>query len=286
MAAFRSRSNAAIASKSAAQSSLILPLEGADFSKISPLSAPNPKPVASKKNAKTEVLSAATSRPIKSVKNADLPDAKAKISAQNAVIEISAAKKVIEKSTATKTSGAKAATAKAATAKAATANSAGTKPRAAKTTANKIVAAKVLVGKEKVGFARKEIVASKVEAKIEARLETVAPKSRRPRVPADFAQSYGENRKEKAAPAPTATERKARKTSEQRARLRQIMTPDDELVARLSRASVSSVIPRRTAARRKQDWDSRCGKCGVAATFSTPAALCAKCGAIVVRVLD
>ncbi len=281
MAAFRSRSNAAIASKSAAQSSLILPLEGADFSKISPLSAPNPKPVASKKNAKTEVLSAATSRPIKSVKNADLPDAKAKISAQNAVIEISAAKKVIEKSTATKTSGAKAATAKAATA-----NSAGTKPRAAKTTANKIVAAKVLVGKEKVGFARKEIVASKVEAKIEARLETVAPKSRRPRVPADFAQSYGENRKEKAAPAPTATERKARKTSEQRARLRQIMTPDDELVARLSRASVSSVIPRRTAARRKQDWDSRCGKCGVAATFSTPAALCAKCGAIVVRVLD
>lgn len=117
-----------------------------------------------------------------------------------------------------------------------------------------------------------------------------APKVKRTRVPADLAERYGENRKERkvAEPSPVA-EKKARKTAEQREKLRQLMTPDDDILQRLARAAAGSSRPaprQKKATRSKAEWESRCGKCGVTAVFSTPAALCMKCGAITVRVLD
>ena len=117
-----------------------------------------------------------------------------------------------------------------------------------------------------------------------------APKVKRTRVPADLAERYGENRKERkvAEPSPVA-QKKARKTAEQREKLRQLMTPDDDILQRLARAAAGSSRPaprQKKATRSKAEWESRCGKCGVTAVFSTPAALCMKCGAITVRVLD
>ncbi len=113
------------------------------------------------------------------------------------------------------------------------------------------------------------------------------PKAKRSRVPADFADKYSGPRKERKVVAPIPTvEKKARKTAQQREKLRQLMTPDDDIVQRLARAAnTTSKMPAHKP-RRKAQWESRCGKCGVVATFTTPAAVCAKCGAIAVRVLD
>ena len=114
---------------------------------------------------------------------------------------------------------------------------------------------------------------------------TQLPKAKRSRVPKDFADKYSAPQKErKVVAALPIAEKKARKTAQQREQQRQLMTPDDDLVQRLSRVATVKVAPSKP--RRKAQWESRCGKCGVTTTFSTPAALCAKCGAIAVRVLD
>lgn len=109
-------------------------------------------------------------------------------------------------------------------------------------------------------------------------------------MPADLAERYGENRKErKVVEAAPVVEKKARKTAEQREKLRQLMTPDDDILQRLACAASGSSRPaprQKKAKLLKSEWESRCGKCGMAAVFSTPAALCTKCGAIAVRVLD
>ncbi len=128
-------------------------------------------------------------------------------------------------------------------------------------------------------------------------------RARRTRVPADFAAPYGESarpRKSKSgATAGAATERRTRRDAQARERLRQIMTPDDDLLRRLSRAgaiaaSVSNGaaddghLTKRTAARsvrRPRSWESRCGKCGVATVFKVAAGVCARCGAIALRTM-
>ena len=118
----------------------------------------------------------------------------------------------------------------------------------------------------------------------------IAPTVKRMRVPADLAERYGENRKErKVVEAVPVAEKKARKTAEQREKLRQLMTPDDDILQRLARVASGPSRPaprQKKVARSKSEWESRCGKCGIVGSFSTPAALCAKCGAITVRVLD
>ena len=118
--------------------------------------------------------------------------------------------------------------------------------------------------------------------------ENGAPKAKRSRIPTDFADKYSGPQKERKIVAALPTvEKKARKTTQERENLRRLMTPDDELVQRLSRvATTMNVSNSSRKPRRKAHWESRCGKCGVTATFFTPAALCAKCGAIAVRVLD
>lgn len=113
----------------------------------------------------------------------------------------------------------------------------------------------------------------------------VGTKAKRTRVPKDFAQTYGENVKERKVELPT-KERRARKTAQQREQLRQLIAPDESILQRLSRVQSTIPKPQRISPRRTKKWESRCGKCGVVTTFTTNASLCSRCGAIAVRVLD
>lgn len=119
-------------------------------------------------------------------------------------------------------------------------------------------------------------------------------KARRVRAPKNLAAQYGE--KTGRVPRTTeATARRARRDAQARERLRQIMTPDEEVLRRLSRAgAISSLLVsdddasrattrRSQKPRRSRHWDWRCGKCGAKERFSTAAALCVRCGAIAVR---
>lgn len=132
---------------------------------------------------------------------------------------------------------------------------------------------------------------------------TGVARARRPRVPANFAAQYGEGTKphkaKRRAPGGAPTERRTRRDAVARERLRQIMTPDDDLLRRLLCAgaiAASSVETngatgggrgaRSQTARRPRRWESRCGKCGMAAVFKAAAGVCARCGAIAVRMMS
>jgi hypothetical protein len=122
-------------------------------------------------------------------------------------------------------------------------------------------------------------------------------KARRVRAPKDLAVQYGENAKKKRTAKVSPTEKRARRDAAARARLKELMTPDDDLLARLARAGMiaSSLAPEGAeddvkpakrasgAPRRARKWESRCGKCGSLSTFKSSAGVCAKCGAIAVR---
>lgn len=119
-------------------------------------------------------------------------------------------------------------------------------------------------------------------------------KAKRMRAPKNLAAQYGEN-VSRAPRVTEATARRARRDAQARERLRQIMTPDEEVLRRLSRAgAISSLLVsdddasrattrRSQKPRRARHWDWRCGKCGAKERFSTAAALCVRCGAIAVR---
>ncbi|HEX8834356.1 MAG TPA: hypothetical protein VF719_09145, partial [Abditibacteriaceae bacterium] len=91
------------------------------------------------------------------------------------------------------------------------------------------------------------------------------------------------------------SEKRARRDAAAREKLRELMTPSDELMRRLARAGAitstgasfeddeTAVRRMNKAPRRSRRWESRCGKCGVNTTFSTIAGLCSRCGAIAVR---
>jgi hypothetical protein len=116
-------------------------------------------------------------------------------------------------------------------------------------------------------------------------------RAKRARVPADLAQQYGEKAaRKKRPPTESAAARKARRNAEERAKLRQLMTPDEELLKRLAQlrgeTSNGNGHAKRSSSRRSRSWESRCGKCGTLGTFQTQAALCTKCGAIAVRILE
>lgn len=110
-------------------------------------------------------------------------------------------------------------------------------------------------------------------------------KARRPRVPKDLATTYGENVKERAEIVPIKV-RRARKTAQQREQRRALMTPDDDILQRLARSHTVSTSIKRAPKRHSKKWESRCGKCGVVTAFETNAALCSRCGAIAVRIVD
>lgn len=165
----------------------------------------------------------------------------------------------------------KAASVKAATAKAA--KSPAPKKETAKATVTKSASAKVAGAKPAV---RDSVL-----------------RATKKRAPKDLAIQYGEKIK---APRATAakTAPRRRRDAAMRAKLQQVIAPDDGLLLRLARAGAisSSLVPegstaakplRATKPRRSRKWETRCGKCGVSAQYTTLAALCVKCGAILVR---
>jgi hypothetical protein len=113
-------------------------------------------------------------------------------------------------------------------------------------------------------------------------------------VPADFALQYGEKEKKVVAKNEPAV-RRARRDAALRQKMRDIMEPGDELVARLRRAGViggedeengahsARRVIKSATKRRPRKWEARCGKCGNKSIFLTAAGLCARCGAIMVR---
>lgn len=109
-------------------------------------------------------------------------------------------------------------------------------------------------------------------------------KAKRSRVPADLAAQYGEK---------TATStrvvveeaplRKPRRTAAARAKLQQALKPDEGILARLERAKTAGMTKKRVPSRRSKNWNARCGRCGSQVNLATPAGLCPKCGAILMR---
>lgn len=132
-------------------------------------------------------------------------------------------------------------------------------------------------------------------AKKTSTVEKTAPvKATRKRVPVDFALQYGESIEQKPRKKVEETKRRPRRDAMVRQKMRDVMEPGDELVARLRRAGVISGVgpedddrPTRRmvkqTTRRPRRWEARCGKCGNKSVFLTPAGLCARCGAIMVR---
>jgi len=104
-------------------------------------------------------------------------------------------------------------------------------------------------------------------------------------VPADLAAQYGQ--KSQAAPRVTAAEeaplRKPRRTAAARAKLQQALRPDEGILARLEHAKTAGMNKKHEPGRRSKNWKARCGRCGVQSEFSVPAAVCPKCGAILMR---
>lgn len=132
-----------------------------------------------------------------------------------------------------------------------------------------------------------EAVVSVVETTVSAIAIAPTTRAKRSRVPKDFAEKYSTPQKERKVIAPfPVVAKKARKTADERAKIRQLMMPDDDLIQRLARSQTLSTKVKVAPQRHTKNWESRCGKCGTTTTFSTPAALCGKCGAITVRVLD
>ncbi len=112
------------------------------------------------------------------------------------------------------------------------------------------------------------------------------------RAPKDLAAQYGEKEKTPRAAVAAKAPRK-RRTAATRARLQEVIAPDDALLLRLARAGAisSSLAPagaavkplRAAKARRSRQWEAQCGKCGKSAYYRAAAALCVNCGAILVR---
>jgi len=126
-------------------------------------------------------------------------------------------------------------------------------------------------------------------------------KAKRSRVPKNFADQYtvkpAKQRRSAAPATESAKAQRARRDAAERERLRQLMAPSDDVLRRLSRIGAIAPSPLATdesaAAARKSSgtkivrrpsrWESRCGKCGTTGTFKAAAGLCARCGAIAVR---
>lgn len=114
------------------------------------------------------------------------------------------------------------------------------------------------------------------------------------RAPADLALQYGEREAKRAAvvPVEAAPTRRPRRDAAARAKLKGLIAPDEALLSRLARVdTVSTAAPivaledgaEEKPARRSRVQETGCGKCGTAVRFSTPATLCARCGAILLK---
>lgn len=134
--------------------------------------------------------------------------------------------------------------------------------------------------------------AAKKRAMSDKPASVAAVRATKKRAPKDLAAQYGEKektpRKNLVAKAP-----RKRRDAAARARLQEVIAPDDALLLRLARAGAisSSLAPasagekpvRVGKTRRARQWEAHCGKCGKSAFYRASAALCESCGAILVR---
>ncbi|HEX9996494.1 MAG TPA: hypothetical protein VGB45_05065 [Abditibacterium sp.] len=149
--------------------------------------------------------------------------------------------------------------------------------KTAKSVAPKIEASPKIEAAKPLKSPDAPIVAPKVEDAAKPAL-----KARKVRAPKDFAAQYGEKIVERAVvPVLEAETPKKRLNKEQRAARRELIKPDEGLLARLARASqVSSIKPKSEP--RGKGWKFQCGRCGQTSYFPVPAALC-DCGAIAIK---
>jgi hypothetical protein len=120
------------------------------------------------------------------------------------------------------------------------------------------------------------------EPKIEAKPKTEV-KARKIRVPKDLAAQYGETPAKRPEIVPVLepeTPRKRLNKAERDAR-RQLIRPDEDLRARLARAT-EIVVVKPKAAPRGKGWKFECGRCGQTSYFETPGGLCS-CGTIALK---
>jgi hypothetical protein len=111
-------------------------------------------------------------------------------------------------------------------------------------------------------------------------------KAKRARVPVDLAAQYGERVNDKAAARVDAIEtktRRPRRDAAARAKLKELLRPDESVVERLARLHSAGTTRPRAVSRRSKHWETRCGKCGTAGKFAGAATLCARCGTILIR---
>ena len=110
-------------------------------------------------------------------------------------------------------------------------------------------------------------------------------KSKRPRVPVNLAEQYGQSLSKRVengvenTPVETDSPKKRLSRAERAAR-RELMNPDEDLMARLQRAH--SIIPTVKAEKRPRGWRFDCGRCGQTSYFQTGGAICG-CGALAIK---
>ncbi len=167
-------------------------------------------------------------------------------------------------------------------------------PRSASSqSASKVAAKSGASGKLSAKETGAETVAKKItESNKLASDQPAALRATKKRAPKDLAIQYGESVKTPRAIAPKAAPRK-RRNAQSRAKLQAVITPDDDLMQRLAKAGAISSAQmaqdsgklsiKPLSTRRSRKWEALCGKCGASAQYSASAALCVKCGAILVR---
>ena len=100
-----------------------------------------------------------------------------------------------------------------------------------------------------------------------------------------MAEQYGQSLSKRveggveAVPVEDETPKKRRTRAETQAR-RELMKPDEDLIARLLRAQ--NAVPTRKAEKRPAGWRFDCGRCGHTSYFQTTGALCS-CGALAIK---
>lgn len=113
--------------------------------------------------------------------------------------------------------------------------------------------------------------------------EKAKPKARKPRVPADLAAQYGEKPTARPEIVPLLDDKtpKKRLNKAEREARRELIKPDEGLLARLARTT-QIVVKKPKSQPRGKGWKFECGRCGQTSYFETPAGLCA-CGAFAIK---
>lgn len=124
-----------------------------------------------------------------------------------------------------------------------------------------------------------------VEKPAPKKMATEPKKSKRAKVPANLAEQYGQSLSKRVENGieDTAGENdspKKRLNRAERQARRELMNPNDDLMARLQRAH--SIIPTAKTEKRPRGWRFDCGRCGQTSFFQTSGAIC-KCGALAIK---